>query len=81
VGDHGWALAGVYRDNGFSGTSDRRPALLRLQQDILDGQVDLVITRDRARLFRDLAGLMGFQRFLEEHQTELIYLQDIPDYP
>jgi DNA invertase Pin-like site-specific DNA recombinase len=80
VGDHGWELAGTYVDNGYSGNSDRRPALLRLRQDIRDGQVDMVITRDRARLFRNIAGLIAFQCFVQEHQTELIYLQDIPGY-
>lgn len=55
-----WELACAYLDNGYSGNSSQRPGLLRLQQDIQGGCVDLVVVCDLARLFRNLSGLRRF---------------------
>lgn len=51
--DHGWTVVGEYVDDGFSGTSFRRPGLQRLLEDVETGQVDLVLTKDLSRLGRD----------------------------
>ena len=51
--DHGWTVAGEYVDDGFSGTSFRRPGLQRLLEDVEAGRVDLVLTKDLSRLGRD----------------------------
>ena len=51
--DHGWTVAGEYVDDGFSGTSFRRPGLERLLADVEAGRVDLVLTKDLSRLGRD----------------------------
>jgi site-specific DNA recombinase len=74
LGDRGWELAGIYVDNGYSGNSDRRPALLQLRQDIQDGQVDVIIISNLARLFRSFSRLQCFLRLLQEHQVGLVCL-------
>lgn len=51
--DHGWTVVGEYVDDGYSGTSFRRPGLQRLLEDVETGQVDLVLTKDLSRLGRD----------------------------
>ena len=51
--DHGWTVAGEYVDDGFSGTSFRRPGLQRLLEDVEAERVDLVLTKDLSRLGRD----------------------------
>lgn len=51
--DHGWTVVGEYVDDGFSGTSFRRPGLQRLLEDVEAGRVDLVLTKDLSRLGRD----------------------------
>ena len=72
--DRGWELTGTYVDNGHSGNSDRRPALLQLRQDIQDGQVDVIIVSDLARLFRSFSRLRCFLRLLQEHRVGLVCL-------
>ena len=73
--ERGWGLAGTYVDNGYSGNSDRRPALLQLRQDIQDGQVDVIVASNLARLFRSFSRLQCFLRLLQEHQIGLICLE------
>lgn len=73
--DRGWELACTYSDNGYSGNSPQRPGLLRLQQDVRDGRMGLVIVCDLARLFRNLSGLRRFTQLLRDHQVELACLR------
>ena len=47
------ALAGEYVDDGVSGTTFDRPAFNRLINDIEDGKVNMVVTKDLSRLGRD----------------------------
>ncbi len=47
------ALAGEYVDDGVSGTTFDRPAFNRLINDIEDGKINMVITKDLSRLGRD----------------------------
>ena len=72
--ERGWELAGTYVDNGYSGNSDRCPALLQLRQDIQDGQVDVIIVSSLARLFRSFSRLQCFLRLLQEHRVGLVCL-------
>lgn len=51
--EHGWTVMGEYVDDGFSGTSFRRPGLQRLLKDVEAGRIDLVLTKDLSRLGRD----------------------------
>ena len=47
------ALAGEYVDDGVSGTTFDRPAFNRLINDIEDGRINMVVTKDLSRLGRD----------------------------
>ena len=47
------ALAGEYVDDGVSGTTFDRPAFNRLINDIEDGKINMVVTKDLSRLGRD----------------------------
>lgn len=75
VENRGWELADVYLDNGYSGHSDQRPALVRLQQDVQDGRADVVVVSNLARLFRNLFGLQRFMQLLWNHQVGLVCLR------
>ncbi len=42
----GFLTAGVYADDGYSGTNFDRPAFRNLLRDIESGKIDVVITKD-----------------------------------
>ena len=46
-------MAGEYVDDGVSGITFDRPAFNRLINDIEDGKVNMVVTKDLSRLGRD----------------------------
>src|ERR1051326_2499986 len=47
-----WQLAGVYKDDGWSGSLLARPELDRLRDDASHGRFDLVLLNDLDRLAR-----------------------------
>jgi DNA invertase Pin-like site-specific DNA recombinase len=46
-------LAGIYSDNGYSGTNFIRPEWERLMEDINSGNINCIIVKDLSRLGRD----------------------------
>lgn len=48
-----WFLVDIYADDGFTGTNFNRPDFIRLKNDIEQGKINLVITKDLSRLGRD----------------------------
>lgn len=53
VSEHGFTIYDYYIDDGYSGLNFERPAFKRLMQDISEGKVNLVITKDLSRLGRN----------------------------
>lgn len=53
VRGQGWNLAGVYTDDGISGTTFDRPGLNQMLGDVQQGRVNLVIVKDLSRFGRD----------------------------
>ena len=51
--DNGYEIYDYYIDDGYSGLNYNRPNFQRMLQDIEDGKIDLVITKDLSRLGRD----------------------------
>ena len=53
VQNNGWTLVDIYKDDGYTGTNFERPAFKRMIEDIENGKINLVITKDLSRLGRD----------------------------
>ena len=70
----GWKLVRIYADNGLSGNSANRPALLQLQCDIEAGLVDIVIVERFDSLCRNLQGLSSFVQLVKRCNTTLVSL-------
>jgi len=76
VEHRGWELVRIYTDNGQSGNSLQRPALLQLQHDIKADLVDMVVVGRFDRLYRNLEGLLGFVQLLNHYNVTLISLNE-----
>lgn len=61
-----WEYAGVYADNGESGTSKQRSEFQRLLADCEAGKVDLIITKSISRFARNTVDLLTVVRRLKE---------------
>lgn len=51
--EHRFAIYEIYADDGYSGLNFNRPAFTRLLEDIDNGKINLVVTKDLSRLGRD----------------------------
>ncbi len=77
VTQNGWNLAGVYADDGYSGTNFERPEFQRLLADIEAGRVNCVVTKDLSRLGRDYI-LTGhyLEKYFPEKRVRYIAVND-----
>lgn len=67
----------VYIDDGYSGTSFKRPDFERMIKDIEDKKVNMVITKDMSRLGRDYIDTGHYmERYFPEHNVRYIALID-----
>ena len=51
--EHGFTVAGVYADDGYSGLYMDRPDFQRMLADCKQGKIDIVVTKDMSRLTRN----------------------------
>lgn len=61
-----WTLAGIYADEGISGTrADRRPEFKRMINDCLSGKIDYIITKSVSRFARNTVDCLDTVRMLK----------------
>jgi len=62
-----WELAGIYVDEGLSGTStDRRDSFNRLIKDAQKGKIDMIITKSVSRFSRNVLDVLETVKLLNE---------------
>src|SRR5229473_8331546 len=71
--DQHWEVAGIYKDDGWSGGILARPDLDRLRDDASKGLFTRVLINDVDRLARDVTHLGVIKRDLERHGVQVIF--------
>ena len=69
----GWQFAGVYVDEGLTGTKDVRPEFQRLLADCRAGKVDMVITKSTTRFARNTVTMLETVRMLKEFGVDVFF--------
>ena len=79
----GWELAGIYADEGISGTrADKRPGFQKMMADCKAGKIDRIITKSISRFARNVVDSLSYTRqlkalgisiyFEEEHMNSMV---------
>lgn len=80
VKEKGFTIYDYYIDDGYSGLNFERPAFKRLMQDISDGKINLVLTKDLSRLGRNHIQTSYFiEIFFPNHNVRYISINDNVD--
>lgn len=61
-----WQYAGVYADEGITGTKDNRAEFLRLLSDARAGKIDIILTKSISRFGRNTLNLLKTVRELKD---------------
>ena len=72
-----WEFAGIYVDEGISGTSvDKRSDFLRMMADARAGKIDLILTKSVSRFARNTVDLLRSVRELQRLGIEVRFEKD-----
>jgi len=66
-----WQYAGVYADEGISGTTDNRAEFKRMLEDCEQGKIDIILTKSISRFARNTVDLLETVRRLKELGIEV----------
>lgn len=69
----GWQFAGVYVDEGLTGTKDLRPEFQRLLADCRGGKIDMIITKSTTRFARNTVTMLETVRMLKEFDVDVFF--------
>ncbi|MFW0185078.1 recombinase family protein [Rothia sp. CCM 9418] len=71
---NGWQLAGIYTDEGISGTSTKhRAGFQQMITDALSGKIDLILTKSVSRFARNTVDTLTHVRRLKEAGVEVFF--------
>ena len=72
-----WTLCEVYYDEGISGTSvKKRTGFNRMIYDALNGNIDLIITKEVSRFARNTVDTLSYTRKLKEKGVGVFFMND-----
>lgn len=75
-----YEFAGVYADQGISGTSEKRPEFQRMMEDCGNGKIDLIITKSISRFARNTTIVLNYTRELKQLGIG-VYFEKITSIP
>lgn len=69
-----WSLAGIYADEGISGTrADKRTEFKKMIDDCLEGKIDYVITKSVSRFSRNTVDCLDYVRMLKSRGIGILF--------
>ena len=68
-----WVYAGVYADEGLSGTKENRPEFQRLLQDCRAGKIDMVLVKSISRFARNTVTMLETMRELKTLGVDIFF--------
>lgn len=72
-----WTLIGIYYDEGISGTqTKKRSGFNRMINDAMEGQIDLILTKEVSRFARNTVDALAYTRMLRERSIGVIFILD-----
>ena len=66
----------IYQDTGFSGLDMKRPAFNKMMDDIKSGKISMVLTRDMARISRNIFQVDNFMNTLKRADVKIRMLDE-----
>lgn len=72
--NHEWTMAGIFADEGITGTSARkRPEFLRMIRQCKQGKVDLILVKSISRFARNTVDCLNYIRLLKERNIAVFF--------
>lgn len=72
-----WQFAGIYADEGISGTSmQKREAFLQMMEDAKNGKIDLILTKEVSRFARNTVDALIAIRTLKTYGVGVFFIID-----
>lgn len=69
-----WAFVGIYSDEAITGTKTaKREGFLKMIDDCLKGQIDLILTKSISRFSRNLVDTLQYVRLLKDKGVAIIF--------
>ena len=68
-----WQFAGVYADEGISGTKEDRPEFVRMIEDAKAGKIDMIITKSISRFGRNTETVIKTVRMLKAINVDVYF--------
>lgn len=69
-----WELAGIYTDDGISGTNiKKREGFIKMVDDCMEGKVDMIITKSISRFARNTIDCLKYVRKLKEKNIAIVF--------
>lgn len=72
-----WKNAGIYADEGISGTSDdKRPQFMQMIQDAMEGKINIILVKSLSRFSRNTVDLLNYVRALREKKVSIRFEEE-----
>ena len=75
-GNPEWEFAGVYSDEGVSGTKESRPGFDAMMKDASEGRIDAILTKAISRFARNVAALLKAVRTLKARGVDVYFEEE-----